>query len=84
METLAHSPAYRTDTRETLALKAAYATAPWRVLRTICTLAVFETFLTIEKISLAQTGIGCPLLPMNTESIHDPSEFFLKGSVHLK
>ena len=71
-------------TRETPAAKAAEAATPWRQPRDICALTTPRTFLTQEKMVLAQTGRCCLLLPKKREGTQDPSGFFLNDSVHLK
>ena len=69
------------NTRETPAAKAAEAAAPQREPRNICALATKSTFFTQEKMVLAQTGLCCLLLPKKREVTHNPSGFFLNGSV---
>ena len=62
---MAQSSACRMDTKQTPAAKAIYSTAPQRVPRDICILAIVKTFLNHEEIILTHTEMCCLLLPRN-------------------
>ena len=87
VETLAHSPACRMDTRETPAAKAAEAATPQRESGDICILATQRIFLTQQEMVLAQPGLCCPLLPKkrsHTQSILLHSKWFSMSQISLQ
>ena len=72
------------DTRDTSVAKGIDTAAHQRVPRGILPLAILHTFLTQKVIVFTHADICCLLIPRDNEDTQNPSDFFLKGSVHSK